>query len=349
MKHIIDKDSDSEPKKKKQATLGTFFRTQSGAQLLPPVPVRTAPCPHCQRDCINRAGLIVHLKFCPAISDASSPTFLSAFRSLFPLEPVPEKEVEVEVVVVEEAPLAAAGNDAMDIDEPTVSVPNPISSKPKKLRKRYSNRFIVKNVIEVEPKVRKQLADFRDVPMDALSQNDINRIISHNTGAPFSNIGKWLRKKDKHLGRYAKKTNRKKKNFGSGRSPSFPASEAKAAEYARNRRLKQLLVSTSSLIKIIKEGALKENADLARTHKFNYEYLLSFLIRAALALRFPSNTKPMSLENGITVCRGYLQWFHKLISDEFGDGIARHRVMHSTEGRFPFDCRFNKDEVIPLD
>jgi hypothetical protein len=250
MKRTIEKDANSEPKKTKQATLGTFFRTQSGT-LLAPVPVRTrAPCPHCQRDCINRAGLIVHLKICPAISDASSPTFLSAFRSLFPLEPIPEKAVEVEEV--EEAPLAAASNDAMDIDEPTVPVANPISSKPKKLRKRYSNRFIVKNVIEVEPKVRKQLADFRGIPMDALSQNDVNRIISHNTGAPFSNIGKWLRKKDKHLGRYAKKTNRKKKNFGSGRSPSFPASEAEASEYARKRRSKQLLVSTSSLIKIIK-------------------------------------------------------------------------------------------------
>ena len=36
MKHARDKDSVGEPQKKKQMTLGNFFRTESGAQILPP-------------------------------------------------------------------------------------------------------------------------------------------------------------------------------------------------------------------------------------------------------------------------------------------------------------------------
>ena len=105
-------------------------------------------------------------------------------------------------------------------------------------------------------------------------------------------------------------------------------------------------MSKSSLIKVLKKAAEQEKPEEAAKHKFNYEYFLSFVARVGLSMRFPSNTKPMSLENGILVCRGYLQWFHKLISDEFGDGVTRNRIMDRTQGRFPFDCRFNKDEVF---
>jgi hypothetical protein len=337
-------------KRRLQSTLGNYFQTRTGGSIAGPrvivdeLDATRFLCPGCGKDCKNSAGLIVHKKFCPKLNQDSlalSPEFMGSFRALFPLAKIiPELDVAEPVPDPHLGESGSSDDDAMEIDDP-----NPVlRDNQKKQRHRYSNRFIV-STIASEGKVRVALGTYRGVPADSFTQSEIVSIMHFNTGVPISVISKWLHDKEKHIGRYQKKRDRKRKNFGSGRKPSFPMTESRVAADAKAKRAEGRLVGRRKTIEKLKEGAQLENPDAFSTFRFNYEYLLLFLRRNGSSLRKPSCIKPMTLELGIRVSRGYFQWFLKFIKDSFGDGIKRARVMHPTQGRFPFDCHYNKDEV----
>jgi hypothetical protein len=343
----MEKDDERPQKRRRlQSTLGSYFLTTTGASLAGPVDLSRFLCPACSKDCKNSAGLIVHKKFCPKLNQDISPPpeFLGSFRALFPLPKIPELNVEQPVVAPVD--LQEESEDAMDVDEE----PNPVTptlSKRKRKRHRYSNRFIV-STIASEGKVRVALGTYRNVPPESFTQAEIVEIMNWNTGVPTSVLCKWLHDKEKHIARHQRKRDRKRKNFGSGRKPTFPLTEASVAADAKSKRDEGRLVGRHKTIEKIKEGARNENPVAFTTFHFDYDYLLAFLGRNGLSLRMPSCTKPMTLELGIRISRGYFQWFLKVIKDDIGDGIKRARVMHPTQGRFPFDCRYNKDEILSI-
>ena len=125
----------------------------------------------------------------------------------------------------------------------------------------------------------------------------------------------------------------------------FPLAEAAAAAEARSRRLVGKIVTKSSFLKKLKEEAAKEKPEESRTAKFEADYLYAVLARCSLALRLPSCTKAMSLENGVLTCRGYFQWLRLLIRDELPSGKRAIAPLDPVYGRFPLDLRGNKDEV----
>jgi hypothetical protein len=78
---------------------------------------------------------------------------------------------------------------------------------------------------------------------------------------------------------------------------------------------------------------------------FSLDYLRNVLRRNSLALRLPSCTRAMSLDNAVLVCRGFFQWLHRYLKDELPDGKRAIAPLDPTYGRFPLRCRLNKDEV----
>lgn len=175
----------------------------------------------------------------------------------------------------------------------------------------------------------------------------LSRVLSDSTGVPEINIFKWLAASAKLVGRYkADHLARKSKRApGGGRKPRFPSAEAIVGTQLKQRRKNSLVVTKSFAIRRFKEEAKKENPAEFAVTKFDPSMLLSFFRRQGLALRLPSCTKAMSLEQGEVTCRGYHKWFRLLIKDELPDGKKRAVVMDPVGGRFPFDCRANKDEV----
>jgi len=178
-----------------------------------------------------------------------------------------------------------------------------------------------------------------------LDQQDVLEAVSAVTGIPCSTIYKWCRKEKAMLELYDDKKARRLKQFGGGRPPLFPKAEAAASQSARNLRAAGMIVPKSLFLNKLKEEAEKENPDAARNASFGPDYLSSVLARCSLALRLPSCTKAMSLENGVLTCRGFFQWLRLLICDELPEGKQSVAPLDLTYGRFPLDLRGNKDEV----
>jgi len=193
--------------------------------------------------------------------------------------------------------------------------------------------------------VRRALAASRLVPGSAVSFRAIFDAIGEATGVPYSNVFKWYHKRDVLLARYLDTKSRKKESFGSGRHPLFPQAEAAAAKEARECREKHKIVTKSSFLTKLKAQAELENPEAAKKARFDLPYLRSVLRRNSLALRLPSCTKAMSLENGVSVCQGFFQWLHRYLKDELPGGKRAQAPLDPVYGRFPLDCRLNKDEV----
>lgn len=198
-----------------------------------------------------------------------------------------------------------------------------------------------------EQAVRSALAARRKVSPEKISMRSICFVISSNTGISPVNVFKWIASKEKLLTAFSeKKAARRAKRLGTpGRPPAFPKAEEAVGTEVRVRRLKNFIVTKKWMLSAVKKEAAKENSEKAQKAKFTVDYLLDVLRRQGLALRLPSCTKAMSLENGILAGRGWLVWLRKLIRDEWPDGLKYGLKMHSEQGRFLFRCRVNKDEV----
>jgi hypothetical protein len=170
--------------------------------------------------------------------------------------------------------------------------------------------------------------------------------VEEATDVPQSNLDKWYREKEKLIGRFKEKKARRKKAFGGGRAPLFPKAEEAAAADAKERRLHHKIVTKTSFLKKLIHEAKMEKPVEAATAKFDHDYLRHVLQRRGLALRFPSCTKAMSLENGIAVCQGYFQWLYSYLRDELPDGKRARAPLDPVYGRYPLECRINKDEVL---
>jgi hypothetical protein len=48
----------------------------------------------------------------------------------------------------------------------------------------------------------------------------------------------------------------------------------------------------------------------------------------------------------VLVCRGFFQWLHRYLMDELPDGKRAIAPLDPIYGRFPLECRLNKDEVF---
>lgn len=217
--------------------------------------------------------------------------------------------------------------------------------RPKKKRFRYSLKFKMQIAAKVD-EVRTALSTLHGVNASLVPQNVINDLIWKATGVPSINVFKWYKQKAKLEQLYNDKKVRRKKRIGSSKRPLFPEAEASTGALAREKRKEGKIVTKSWFVKLLKERAGQEKPEKAAKARFSPELIAGALRRQGLALRFPSCTKAMSLENGVITCRGFFQWLRLLIRDELPDGIKRAMgPLDTIYGRFPLDCRGNKDEV----
>lgn len=326
--------------RKRQATLGEFSFTRNGSRPPPPPATPAFACPHCCSGFLSLSALVSHERWCPsspmslmvaADEEKAMASSFAAYRLELPSfsgsslsRDDREKEAEEESAEEEERP----GD----------------QSKEKKKRHSYPLKMKVKT-LELVESLRDMLALTRGVARNEIPLSVLIDKVEKETGIPSSTVKKWVLKAARLKEAWQTKTTLKSaRRLGvAGRKPFFPEAEKKAGKEARDRRKENLIVTKGWMYKKVVDEAKNENPGLAAKQRFGIDFFLAFLRRQGLALRVPSCTKPMSLENGILTCRGFFQWLRKLIRDEFGQKHAKE--MHPEEGRFLFRLRYNKDEV----
>lgn len=272
-------DADDEPVvKKKQATLGAFFRRADGQPLSDPVTFYLS-CPYCdfraQSD-ISTAplpgALRAHVQWSHSFEHLEASTRLQAAlsaldRSIYDLIPM---ETIVEADVVEDEPEgrpAAEVPDAHPAPEPSA----------KRLRHSYSikSKFKILEVMDkAEAVVKASLAADSPYFLSPVVED-----VSKKTGVPISTLWDWIHQKDSIREKYATKRLRRIRRVGSGRLAAFPKAEAIVRQLILDKRRLCKLVSKSFVLKHLKLEAEKEDpAKFAQT-KFSSDMISSWRMR----------------------------------------------------------------------
>lgn len=231
------------------------------------------------------------------------------------------------------------------------SPPNPFAGQPPSTPKQRRHAYTLKTKVTMIKKVLEIKATLSAQSLQPPTITRVLKIASYASGVPVSNLDKWLRKSADLLALFEdKKNKRRARKLGAGRTPQFPLSEEQAGKEARERRNEDKITSKRWVLATLKRLAEQENKDAFLRFKFSADFFADFLRRQRLALRVPSCTKAMSLDEGVLAARGWFQWLRKLIRDEWPNGAKYALAMTADEGRFKIDCRLNKDEVhfIPV-
>jgi hypothetical protein len=328
----------------------------SGPEREVPATRPTFPCPWpgCFNAFLTQRGATIHGAFCEespsAVADAAlAAAEAASFASLFPLGRAPLAPAEDVGYEADDGrgdgEEEGQAVDAMELDEPA-DAPEPGQHAVKR-RHSYSTRTKYLT-LQAFDKVRTALLTKHPEP--SVTRIRVGKIVSINTGIPFMTLAKWVAKREKITQLYLDKKRhlRHFEKIGSGRKPLFPKSEAAVATLVRDRRKQSLAVTKTWVLDRFKEEANRENREAAEKCKFSADMFLAMLRRCGLALRLPSCTKAMSLDNGVLAGRGWLRWLLRLTNDKLPDGIARALSFHPVEGRFILRRRLNKDEVKPV-
>jgi hypothetical protein len=255
---------------------------------------------------------------------------------------------KMDVEIAEDAAPLANVDDPAD-DDPADGAQDdidPLLAPKKKLKRNRENKKSQVKILDLIPSIREKLAVILKKDPSRVTMASIYHVLEHNTGIPGSTIDKWTRREIQLRAAITDKLNRRRFSQGCGRHAAFPKSEEKVAIEIRNRRQKSKIVTKDWVISEIRKLASTENPTLFAKLKVEDDVFFAFMKRHRFSFRKPSNTKAMTLEKGQKLVRGFFQWLLKLLNDDFGDGIKRTRVMDAVYGRYPLDCRANKDEVL---
>ncbi len=259
--------------------------------------------------------------------------------SVDPNAPVVEMESSSESADVE-------STEAMDIDEPQPrAAPLPVPKiKKKGKKKRFRLRLWQKvEILDSYPETLQSLTS--KSPNRSFNRQDVIEVMSHASGVPFGTISKIFYHEEELRKKFEDKYKRRRFTFGSGRKARFPDTEVKVAEKVKERRRKNYAVFMSWVMTEYSKLAMVENKQLALRTNFGSDLFLLFLKRNRFARRKPSNLKPMSLTESQKAVRGWLRYLRSVLDGGvpviLGDSIE----IDSKWGRFPLDCRLNKDEV----
>jgi hypothetical protein len=155
-----------------------------------------------------------------------------------------------------------------------------------------------------------------------------------------------MRKEEALRNKFNNKFNRKHKSFGSGRKAAFPRTESRVAALVRERRSAHRVVSKSLIIEKLREEAKAENPTLFSRLKVDDDVFFGFIWRHGFSFRKPSNTKSLAKSEAVKRLRGFWLWIIRLLSGSIPIYIGDLNVTDDARyGRFPLDCRWNKDEV----
>ncbi len=225
--------------------------------------------------------------------------------------------------------------DAMDIDEE-------VPKKPKKVRKRL--RIAQKYLLleSYTPTLKSMVAR---KPNHKFTRQDVLKVISLASGVKYGTVSKIFYAEEAIRKLYQNKYNRRRFTFGSGLAPRFPQSETKLAEKIREKRRKHFAVFTYWVMSEYEKLAKEENFALAAKTRFGPDMFLLFLRRNCLARRKPSNLKPMSMTESQNALRGWLRFLKGLLDGSIPVNVGDAQEIDPKWGRFPLDCRLNKDEV----
>jgi hypothetical protein len=176
-------------------------------------------------------------------------------------------------------------------------------------------------------------------------KKEIVRVISINSGVPDSTIHKWLLKEPALREIYKEKYSRRKKNFGSGKKPAFPNSEARLAAEIKKRRAEHKCVTKLWALAELRKFSREENPELYQKLKVDDDVFYGFLVRQGFSFRKPSNTKSISKSEATQRLRGFWLWLIDLFSGKIPITLGTSSSIDPVFGRFPLSCRWNKDEV----
>lgn len=228
---------------------------------------------------------------------------------------------------------SSSSEDAMDTD-----------SAPKK-RHRLSLKAKVR-ILDSFDQVKAALSTKFGRPESVFTKKDVFTVIARTGGHKLGTISKIFWEEQKLRDRYANKFNRRRFTFGSGLTAQFPATEADLAAQIRIKRERNLSVSAELTMEEYQRLAFKENKDLAAKSKFSEDLFYAFLKRQRLARRKPSNIKSMTLKESQQLVRGFLQYLLSILIGLILVAVgSKSPTIDPTFGRFPLDCRLNKDEV----
>jgi hypothetical protein len=226
----------------------------------------------------------------------------------------------------------------IDLDE------NENGRKPVVKRYRLSLKDKVK-LLNSYPDTLRALALKCKRPEASISKKDVFTVIHKASGVPYGTVSKIFHHEQILRKLNVDKFQRRRFTFGSGRKPRFPRTEKRLFEEVKSRRLKSLMVSSVWLLEEYKKFAKTEDKDLAEKTKFGKDIFFSFLQRNRLARRKPSNVKPMTLPESQRLMRGFLKYFLSILDGSVPVSIGKTNHLDPVYGRFPLDCRLDKDEV----
>jgi hypothetical protein len=182
-------------------------------------------------------------------------------------------------------------------------------------------------------------------PESSFTKKDVHKVISKASGVRFGTVAKIFYKENFIRQHYADKFLRKRYTIGSGLKPMFPATEKSLAVTVREKRAKHYTVTMNWLMEEYKKLSLSENKDLAEKAKFGKDLFFAFLLRQKLSRRKPSNIKSMTLLESQKKFRGFIKFLLDLLKGNHIAEVGLSREIDPRWGRFPLDCRLNKDEV----
>lgn len=326
----------------------------------------------CHKVCKSSRALISHVSWCQqnAANKAKAEEqdkFVEEVRSIFDYKDWARAFVASEgaapnpsapVTNIDSDSESDPQEDAMDIDGPDNPqvAPDPPTKKPKKGKtKRTSKEGGGK-------KLRRRLRLWQKVdllntyettlqvlttkfPGRKFTRQDVLMVISSASGRAFGTVSNVFYAEEELRKKFAIKYNRKHFSFGSGQKPHFPKTEAQLLETIKERRKKQYAVFQSWVMAEYAKLAKSENPSRAAKAKFGMDLFLLFLKRNQLARRKPSNLKPMSLLNSQMAVRGWLRFLRWILDGSIPVKIGDTDRLDPTYGRFPLDCRVDKDEV----
>lgn len=214
-----------------------------------------------------------------------------------------------------------------------------------KRRKRYTIKQKIR-ILDTYPQVLTALAKKFRRPETSFTKKDVLTVISRSGGYKYQTIVKFFWEEDDIRKKNEVAVNRRRFTFGSGQHASFPKTETALREEVGLKRGKSHTVTFEWIMQRYKELANSENSVLAGTTKFGEDIFYAFLRRKGLARRKPSNIKPMTVADSMRAFRGFHQYLIKILKGDIPIAIgSKEPTIHPIWGRFPLDCRVNKDEV----